>query len=227
VPVGAHCGVGGARSRGELVVLELPEPWLHDAFALCGAEPSSEVHGWIRLRDVAIERADSQRARRASRLLRDLGSSPALFGVSTPLRVVSRILELVDVAGEVEPGVLKPGRTRRVSAGRGRLLDAIARLRAEPLEGLSLPFLAQRLGMSERQASRVFQAEIGTTFRAWSGDVRLERACALLRETELSIVGVAGETGWSSLAHFNTAFRRREGCTPSAYRARRREGPRP
>jgi AraC-like DNA-binding protein len=47
----------------------------------------------------------------------------------------------------------------------------------------------------------------------------MERAKRLLRETDLPVIEVAAETGWSSLAHFTTTFRRRVGQTPSGYRA--------
>ena len=49
--------------------------------------------------------------------------------------------------------------------------------------------------------------------------LRLARARRLLLETDHSVLEVAGETGWSSLAHFNAVFRRRVGVTPSAFRS--------
>ena len=81
------------------------------------------------------------------------------------------------------------------------------------------------LELSARQASRLFREELGCTFRAHVANLRIERARRLLAETERSIVDVAGETGWSSLAHFNSAFRRQVGATPSAYRHGARHDP--
>ena len=66
--------------------------------------------------------------------------------------------------------------------------------------------------------SRLFQGELGRTFREHLAGLRLERAKALLRATEMSVIEVAGETGWSSLAHFNSVFRRRVGATPRQFR---------
>jgi transcriptional regulator GlxA family with amidase domain len=53
-------------------------------------------------------------------------------------------------------------------------------------------------------------------------ELRLARARRLLRDTDYSVVDVAGETGWRSLAHFNAVFRQRTGLTPSAYREQAR-----
>ena len=57
------------------------------------------------------------------------------------------------------------------------------------------------------------------SFREHLALLRLARAKALLRDTGMSVIEVAGETGWSSLAHFNSVFRRRVGATPSRYRS--------
>ena len=51
---------------------------------------------------------------------------------------------------------------------------------------------------------------------------RIERATALLRETDLSITQIALETGWESLGSFGRTFRDITGDSPSAIRARER-----
>jgi AraC family transcriptional regulator len=48
---------------------------------------------------------------------------------------------------------------------------------------------------------------------------RIERARALLRTAETSLVEVALQCGFNSQSHFTTAFRRLVGTTPAAYRA--------
>jgi transcriptional regulator GlxA family with amidase domain len=132
------------------------------------------------------------------------------------LRFVSTLLELVALGAEAEPGAAKPVFLRRTRTD--SLLETLAAIQSEPLEGLSLPALAARLAVSERQASRLFQDALGMSFRAWATQLRLDRARRLLAQTDLPIIEVAGETGWSSLAHFNSVFRRRSGSTPSRYR---------
>ena len=48
--------------------------------------------------------------------------------------------------------------------------------------------------------------------------IRLEKACQLLRDTELSIADVATASGFSSTAYFCTFFKREKGITPNAWR---------
>jgi AraC-like DNA-binding protein len=54
---------------------------------------------------------------------------------------------------------------------------------------------------------------------------RIERATALLRDTDLPITEVAFQTGWTSLGTFGRVFRDVTGENPGALRARERAAP--
>ena len=60
---------------------------------------------------------------------------------------------------------------------------------------LGLPVFARRAGLSERHVSRLFQCELGVTFREHVAALRLERAKALLRETGMSVIEVDSVPG--------------------------------
>ena len=78
---------------------------------------------------------------------------------------------------------------------------------------------AARCYAERREALLRALASRGVPASGRSGmNVWLERAKALLRDSEMTVIEVAGETGWSSLAHFNAVFRRRVGSTPSQFR---------
>lgn len=81
--------------------------------------------------------------------------------------------------------------------------------------------LAQELGLSRRQASRVVGATMGAPFRLVLRDARLARARFLLSCTTLSVREVAAEVGFCSASHFSRTFAAAAGCAPLAYR---REG---
>jgi AraC-like DNA-binding protein len=53
---------------------------------------------------------------------------------------------------------------------------------------------------------------------------RLERATALLRDTDLPITQIALQTGWESLGTFGRTFRNVTGQSPGDVRARARAG---
>lgn len=81
--------------------------------------------------------------------------------------------------------------------------------------------LAQELGLSRRQASRVVGATMGAPFRLVLRDARLARARFLLSCTTLSVREVAAEVGFCSASHFSRTFAAAAGRAPLAYR---REG---
>jgi AraC-like DNA-binding protein len=212
VPAGERVEAGGRASHAELLWLRLPTDWISSAFALAGRPQPSRVPEMV-----AIERAGSDRARRAARLLREICAE--LDPGRTPLRFVGAVLELLTLGMEAHSGFLRPvlARRRRTNT----FLEVIASMRNEPLEDLSVAAVAKRLSVSERQVSRFFQEHLQMGFREWATVLRLERARSLLGETDRPIIEVAAETGWSSLAHFNSVFRRRVGSTPTLYRASR------
>lgn len=82
--------------------------------------------------------------------------------------------------------------------------------------------LAQELGLSRRQLSRVFQQLYGVGFQEKLMEIRAEAACDLLRGG-LSIAQIAQQVGYSSSANFTAFFRGFLGMTPTQYRETYRE----
>lgn len=86
-------------------------------------------------------------------------------------------------------------------------------------EQLSLPTLAQHVGMSKYRLSHRFREVVGVTFRDYLLSVRLERAKTLLAAGHVSITEVAQNVGFGDLPRFDKVFKRYTGFTPSAYRS--------
>ena len=89
---------------------------------------------------------------------------------------------------------------------------------------LSLAGLAARQGVTPRHVQMLFESD-GTTFLRFLLDQRLARAHRMLGNPLLArqtITAVAIEAGFGDLSHYNRAFRRRYGETPSDVRARSR-----
>ncbi|MDT7544162.1 MAG: hypothetical protein QOE99_272 [Actinomycetota bacterium] len=85
-------------------------------------------------------------------------------------------------------------------------------------EDLSVPALAQRTSLSERQFSRVFKAEVGVSPADHVESVRLEGACRLLETTGASMEQVAKTCGYGVPETMNRSFRRRLNTTPGEHR---------
>ena len=109
----------------------------------------------------------------------------------------------------------------RVKLGRDpallrRLLRAKDRMDAASHEEWPIPRLAKVSGVSEAHCARSFKDAFGVPPHRYLLTRRIERASALLRDTELQITEVAFRTGWNSLGTFGRIFRDVTGESPSA-----------
>ena len=63
-----------------------------------------------------------------------------------------------------------------------------------------------------------FRRLYGLPVHTWLQQRRMERAAELLRDSSLSVLGVAQSVGYSSASQFSAAFRRQYGMSPTVYR---------
>ncbi|MGN6259043.1 MAG: helix-turn-helix domain-containing protein [Solirubrobacterales bacterium] len=87
---------------------------------------------------------------------------------------------------------------------------------AEPLE---VDDLARAAGLSKAHFSREFRRTFGESPYVYLLTRRLERAAALLRNTDHSVAEICLEVGLQGVGSFTTSFKRMYGMTPTAYRA--------
>ena len=103
-----------------------------------------------------------------------------------------------------------------------RLLRAKDRMDAASHEEWPVPRLANVSGVSEAHFARSFKQAFGVPPHRYLLTRRVERAKALLRETDLSITEIAFQTGWASLGTFGRIFRDVTGESPTELRERER-----
>ena len=103
-----------------------------------------------------------------------------------------------------------------------RLLRAKDRMDAASHEAWPVGRLARVSHVSEAHFARSFKQAFGVPPHRYLLTRRIERATALLRDTDLSITEIAFQTGWESLGTFGRTFRDVAGQSPSATRARAR-----
>jgi AraC family transcriptional regulator len=85
-------------------------------------------------------------------------------------------------------------------------------------EDLGLDTLADLAGVDRYHFGRCFKAATGSPPYRYVVERRLERAAELLRRSADPIADIAYQVGFSSQSHLTTAFRRRYGTTPNAFR---------
>lgn len=149
-------------------------------------------------------------------------------GIDLMLRLIAE-MHGEGMAGEVADQMLHqpirpPTAPQRRSLGQGTdqfapiLRRAIALIEANIADPLPVPDLADLLGLSQRQLERQFHRGLGCSVVQFGTLVRLQHARVLLIATKLSVREIATATGFNSLSHFASAFRKCFDRRPSDYR---------
>ena len=99
------------------------------------------------------------------------------------------------------------------------LLRAKDLIDARYREPLDVPTLARAAHLSPAHFSREFRRTFGESPHQYLLTRRLERAAALLRNTDRSVADVCLLIGLRSIGSFTTSFGRTFGMSPTAYRA--------
>jgi AraC-like DNA-binding protein len=99
------------------------------------------------------------------------------------------------------------------------LLRAKDLIDARYRDPLDVPALARAAHLSTAHFSREFRKAFGETPHQYLLTRRLERAAALLRNTDRTVSEICFTVGLRSVGSFTSSFGRTYGCSPSAYRA--------
>jgi len=105
-----------------------------------------------------------------------------------------------------------------------RLLRAKDRMDAASEEEWPIERLASVSGVSEAHFARSFKDAFGIPPHRYLLTRRIERAKALLRDTDRPIIDIMLETGWQSLGTFGRVFKDITGESPTELRAREQAG---
>ena len=85
-------------------------------------------------------------------------------------------------------------------------------------EKFSLEDIAAHFHVSKRHMLRVFKEKFGVTPGAYHSEIRLVAAERYLSETQFSIGEIASVLGFADQSFFSTAFKKKYGIYPTAYR---------
>ena len=96
--------------------------------------------------------------------------------------------------------------------------DIVSRITDDLTQQLSASSLAAELGMTESSFSRFFRRATGNTYSDFVNQVRVNRACQLLMESDRFITHICYEVGFNNVANFNRRFLNVKGMTPSEFR---------
>ncbi|MBR1521257.1 MAG: helix-turn-helix domain-containing protein [Bacteroidaceae bacterium] len=83
---------------------------------------------------------------------------------------------------------------------------------------IRLQSLADIASMTPTAFSRFFKLRTGRSISDYIIDVRLGHAARLLADSTNSIVEICYDCGFNNVSNFNRIFKKKKGCTPSAFR---------
>src|SRR5215208_2439397 len=155
--------------------------------------------------------------------------------MALPLRVASTSLARRSVGcvprrtspraiGRGPPPRTNVGSVLRVDAASRRMLRARDKMDRSYDKPLDVAALAGVALTSEAHFIRTFKETFGETPHRYLQRRRLERAMALLRETERPVTEICLDVGFTSLGSFSRTFTHVIGMSPSAYREAWRTG---
>ena len=102
--------------------------------------------------------------------------------------------------------------------GIGGIANVVDFIDANIDQSLELQLLAKVSAMSVFHFARRFKAAVGLSPHRYVMRRRVHRACQMLQCGRTRLADLALTLGFSSQAHFTTAFRREFGVTPGEYR---------
>lgn len=109
-------------------------------------------------------------------------------------------------------------RSGRGSGARDRAEQVRAYLEENLTRDLDMNSVARAAAISPFYLSRIFKARYGVPPYRYLIGLRIRYASELLRDSRLTVTQVCHRSGFNSLSHFITTFRRHTGMSPSQYR---------
>ncbi|MDD4644927.1 MAG: AraC family transcriptional regulator [Bacteroidales bacterium] len=129
-----------------------------------------------------------------------------------------RIMDTIGKSDSFIPLASKDYLKARFSNGNKRIATIHDYLMNNYREEINLGKLAEITNMAEGSLCRFFKQNMGTTIFEYLNKIKVELACNLLKNPDLSIMDVCYDSGFNNLSHFNKQFRKAAGMPPSEYR---------
>jgi AraC family transcriptional regulator len=204
-------GVRGAalwRSRGTSLLLALSDAFVEQVAA--ELDVARGMDGWLPLASVE---APTVFATLAAMRCEAVAGCPAggVYG-----ETLARALLMQIWAAD---GRCRSGAPSRETVARGDMDRVIAFMRERLAEPLTLAELAHVARLTPCHFSRVFKKRTGKPPHQYLLELRVNRACALLKGSTRPVAQVAADCGFENPSHFTRVFRRLVGTTPLHYRS--------
>lgn len=113
--------------------------------------------------------------------------------------------------------ISRTGEAQKKNAMQDYLVRAVEYIRENYVTDLRVEEIASKVGVSRSQLYRAFMQEFGMSPHQYLKHYRINEACTLLRNRELSVGAVAAAVGFTDSLYFSRVFREVKGVSPSQY----------
>ena len=105
-----------------------------------------------------------------------------------------------------------------LSAGDAHIRDAVLYIENNYYRDIRITDVAAHIYVDDRYLYNLFKAKRGVSPKAYLNQLRLDRACALLKNTDLSVTSVGESVGYNDCLAFSAFFKKHMGLSPKQYR---------
>ena len=99
-----------------------------------------------------------------------------------------------------------------------RINDAIKYIEQNYTDSISTKRLAKLTNVSEGHFCHIFKEAIGKTAIEYQTNLKLNKAVDLLKTTDMTVLEIAMQCGFSDANYFVRIFKKYKNCTPGALR---------
>ena len=129
-----------------------------------------------------------------------------------------RILEFLLAFGARKEIVEIPEASPNPTYSSCRVLAVQAYMKEHLSEKITIADLSRIASLSPTYLKAEFHRACGKPIHRWLVELRIQRAAARIRCTELPIYQIAQEVGYESMSQFTSVFRKQYGVTPGKYK---------
>ena len=142
---------------------------------------------------------------------------------SLPCISEKKLLAIGQITSSAIDGIIENFGNKSLSQGikindYPQIKEALEIIASTSSDELSENEIASKLSINQAYFSRLFKKVMNCTFVSYISEYKMNRALNLLQSTDLSIVQIALEIGYSRQSYFNRVFKKFTGLTPSQFR---------
>ena len=96
--------------------------------------------------------------------------------------------------------------------------EALTYLESNYTNNISVQSLADSIGLNRSYLHRLFKSATGSSVQEYLLDLRIRKACTLLKSTVLPVAIISLSVGYEDTLYFSRLFKKKKGVSPSRYR---------